>query len=351
MKICILVGSLTGGGAERVASILANNLYKNKYTVTMVNFEKRENEYYIDNKINRYFLGMNNSILKDLKLLNKFIKEIDADIYISIDVYLNILLGIAKKRNRIKVIMSERNNPRNVNIRKILKILRNLIYSIADAIVFQTEEAKNYFNKSVSKKGKVIINPIKPNLPQRNQNTENVIVAVGRLSKQKNYPLLLKVFKQFSDNHSDYKLVIFGEGEEENDIIELINKLNLYEKVFVKKFTNDLHNQIKNYKIYVLTSDYEGIPNSLIEAMGMGFPVIASDTPSGGTKCLINHGENGYLFKPGDSKSFYNFLTRLADNEELQMKFSTNAVCINDYLSEERIMNEWIDLIEQVLKR
>lgn len=349
MKICILVGSLSGGGAERVASILANKLFENKNDVFLINFEKKDNEYYINEKISRTFIE-HKSVFYDIWNLNRTIKKIDADIYISIDVYFNILIGLCKKINNIKVIMSERNDPQNVNISIPTKILRNICYKFSDAMVFQTKEAMEYFGTEISKKSVVIPNPIKSSLPRRVNNPENIIVAVGRLSKQKNYPLLLEVFSQIIAIRPTYKLVIYGEGEERENILQYILALNIEKKVELRNFSDDLHNQIKQYEIYVMTSNYEGIPNSLLEAMGMGFPVISSDTPSGGPKTLIKHGYNGLLFKPGDKKELYSLLLKIIDDKKLQNYFSNNALEVNKIYAEEVIAEKWINTIERLVK-
>ncbi|MFQ6862922.1 MAG: glycosyltransferase [Beduini sp.] len=348
MKICILIGSLRGGGAERMATILANSLKKQNHDVTLINFEKKEDEYLLESGISRYFLQHTN-IVNDILDLNKYIKQIEADIYISIDIYFNILAGFCKRINKIKVIMSERNDPRNVNIRTSIKLLRNISYKYADGIVFQTIEARNYFKKVFTVKSSVIPNPIKKDLPRRNSNCKNVIVAVGRLSKQKNYLLLLNVFEKISKKYPEYQLVIFGEGEEKTNIINHIRQLKLESKVHINNFTSELHDKIKDYKIYVLSSDYEGIPNSLLEALGMGFPVVASNTPSGGTKSLIDHSVNGFLFQPMNEEEFYKYLSQLIDDENLQKMFSKNALIVNDKFSEEIIVKQWVSFIEEIV--
>lgn len=348
MRVCILVGSLSGGGAERVASILANGLL-NRFEIHLVTMKKETNEYYTDNNIHRYVLKQDINFFNRIFEVRKLINTINAEVYVSFDIYFNILMGLVKLTKRIKLIMSERNDPFNVKISPVTKTLRNICYNFADSIVFQTIEAQSYFNNKIKDNGVVILNPIKPNLPTRIKNKSKVIVAVGRLTEQKNYPLLLNGFKDFSSLHTDFRLEIYGEGELEREIKELVKNLDLEGKVSLNAFNNNIHEIIKSYQIYVLTSNYEGMPNSLIEAMGMGFPVIASDTPSGGTRCIIKNKENGLLFKPGDQEGFTRCLEKLALDEELQNKISNNALGIKEKLSEKNILSDWIILIERVI--
>lgn len=113
---------------------------------------------------------------------------------------------------------------------------------------------------------------------------ENVIVAAGRLAPQKNFSLLIKAFARFNKHHPEYTLRIYGEGELREELTNLTNSLQIAEKVELPGRSVSLLQEMNSAAMFVLTSDYEGMPNVLLEAMCMGMPVISTDCPSGGRK-------------------------------------------------------------------
>ena len=248
-----------------------------------------------------------------------------------------------------KVVVSERNDPNVFNGRKIKKveeILRNILYGCSKNIVLQTVDTIECFPKRLHKKCVVIGNPIPNDLPSPGayDKREKTLLDIGRLIPSKNHQMLIKVFAKFYKNFSEYRLLIFGDGPEKNKLQKLITELHLQEKVVLKGFSDSIYEELKKGGIYVSTSITEGISNSLLEALAMGIPTVATDCPVGGARACIRDGENGFLIRVNDEEQLLDRLETIALDEQIQKKFSENSVKVRNYYSEESISKKWIDL-------
>ena len=257
----------------------------------------------------------------------------------------------AAKRICVPTILSERVDPKYLPQSKIHRFLRLLVYHICDGLVFQTIEVKQYFSKYIQKKSIVIQNPIMDdNLPIVNVNCfEKEIVAVGRLSIEKNYKLLIRAFAEL--NIPEYRLRIFGEGPLFNELSELIDSLEMKDKIILEGNVDRVVDSIQNSDIFVLSSNHEGMPNALIEAMAMGLACISTDFSSGGAKALITNNENGIIIPVDDLFSLKDAILNVVCNIDLKQKIKTNAVKIRETNSKERILPVWIEYIDTILQK
>lgn len=251
-----------------------------------------------------------------------------------------------------KVIISERADPNRLMKKRYGKPFIEKYYTRADAAVFQTEDAKSVYPEAISKKGTVIFNPLKDNLPQpyhgeRNKN----ITTFCRISNQKNLPLLVEAFSQVHSKHPDYTLRIIGDApnEEGREVLQAIDqqldKLNLKESVKLEPFMKNVHEAVIEDCMYVNSSDYEGISNAMLEAMAIGMPVVCTDCPIGGAKATINDGENGLLVPIRNAEALANAMNRVIEDKELADKLSHNASQIRDELSLDKITEKWMQLL------
>ncbi len=351
-NICFVIGVLSNGGAERVISILAKEFSELGYHVNIVTIYGDENDYIDEKEINVYPIvkRSKNKILKYFVRvigLRKAIKEIKPDVVISFVGIVNIYTVVASMFLRKQIILSERNdpyqNPENIVLRKI----RDIIYNFADKIVFQTEDAKKYFCKRIQNKGVVISNPIKPNLPcWKEKDADKVIITACRLSRQKNLPLLINAFSDLNKDHPDYKLKIFGIGSMKEDLERLIDSLNLNNKVELPGFSKKVHDEMSKATMFVISSDYEGISNSMLEALAMGMPVISTDSPVGGARMFIESGRNGILTKVGDRSGLYNAMKTILSDQQFALKLSSEARKVKTKISQDVIVKKWIRIIE-----
>lgn len=347
MKIIFVIVSLAGGGAERVISILANQFVKKGIDVTVMMTAGDEVAYPIEEKVHLLCIGGRSqgrlrARIKRIKKMRDFFKENSDSIIISFGPGTSFFTVLSILFMNNKLIISERNDPAICRH----KFIRNIVYSRAQTLVYQTKEAMMCFPEKLRKKGCVIPNPVSKNLPQPIfEQREKTIVAVGRLEPQKNHKMLIRAFAIFSQQFPEYKLYIYGQGDLERELTELAEALGVEETVILKGFVREAYEKIRNAGIYALSSDYEGISNSLLEAMAMGIPSISTDCPIGGSKLCIQSYENGILTPVGDEKTFAKALKEIAGDKELEAKLSRNASKIRNTYSEENIAVQWLEAI------
>ena len=348
-KILFISPSLSSGGSERVISILANNL-SYKYDVELCLVRDKVDCYEVDDKVNliRFKCKTSNKIIKIIKRLFFIRKEIKRnDIVISFMYDINFMTLIAGIGIKNKKIISERGNPIIENKKSFLiPLFRKLLYPLSDVIVFQTDQAMNWFSDKLKKKGVVIPNPINSTLYDYfSRKRRKVIVAVGRLTEQKNFPLLINAFEKISKKYPDFMLEIYGDGHLKSELASIVTKLNLSNRVIFKGYVNNIEEQIYDAYMYVSSSNYEGISNSMLEAMAMGIPSICTDCPVGGAKLVIKNNVNGILIPVGDEKALINAMDKLISDFDFARGISMKALELRKDYSIDKIVNMWVDIL------
>ncbi len=350
MKIVMVANSAADGGAERVAVMLANYFCKQGYDVTFAAVLLDMIGYPLDPGVHYEFCGneKGNKITKNFRRysnLYKLVKKVDADVVISFMTLENVFLPMKKGLYKI---YSMRSDPTRTFNSGYEKILRDHIYGKADCLVFQTKNIKDYFNKKIRDKGVIIGNPLIEGLPYWNaDNTSKTIVAAGRLTEAKNFSMLIDAFSLFLEKRPGYYLKIYGDGELRDKLQEQIDQKGIADNAILAGNVKNIHEIMAEAEVYVSSSDFEGISNSMLEALGIGVPVICTDVPSGGAREYVRDGVNGFLTNVGDSQMLCQKLLELCDNNELEKSFSKEAVKIRDELKIERICGMWEDLIKR----
>ena len=352
MKILFFIGALSEGGAERVISILANNLVRD-FDVEILKYYNSDNFYNIEKKVKITSVEENtnskNKIL-NIKWVREYFKN-NADLIISFLAVFNMYALVANICNDIPVIVADRNDPRYIPKNKILRFIRNRLYRKANAVVLQTKSNKEYFDSLIQKKSYVIYNPINMNSfvgKALNTSKEKIIVSVGRLEVQKNQIMLIEAFNEIRKKYDDYKLIIYGEGPYRKQLEDKINELNLSSYVLLPGNKKNIFDEISKAELFVLSSNYEGMPNALIEAMCLGLPCIS--TRVSGATDLIQDGVNGLLVDVGDTNDLTSKITRLIDDKEYAYKLANKAIEIIDILDVNVICDKWLEMINNVVK-
>ena len=346
-KIVVVTRNMVGDGAERVIAQLVNYFAAQKKQCTIVTLNDDEVFYRLDPSVSVLPVGekSGNKLLDKLlryRQVRKIVQQQKPDLVLSMPEEIGIYVLLALLGTGIPVYVSERNNPWVMPDVKVTRILRKLMYPFARGLIFQTEMAKSFFPASLQAKGVVLKNPVDPGrIPQQYTGAwETVIVAAGRLSPQKNIPLLLKAFARFSPGHPEFTLRIFGEGELRQELTELAASLNIGEKVELPGRSTALLEKMNSAAMFVLSSDYEGMPNVLLEAMCMGMPCVSTDCPSGGPRELIENGVNGLLVPVGDVEALHRAMERMAD-PVFAKKMADAAYGIREELTSRDVFVSW----------
>lgn len=356
LNVCFIVDQLSNGGSERVVSIISNRLSTIGYNVTIVMLHGNRRDYHVSKNITVKTIkySKNNKIksyFQRIFKLRKIFKDYNFDVIISFDVYNNIFTLLSSLFLNNKVVICERNDPNRYPQSPKMRSLRNIIYKLGRNFIFQTYDQRDYFNNLKMTNSCIISNPITSNLPVWDlKGTKKKIVSVGRLTEQKNILLQIEAMKDLKSKYEDLTLEIYGEGPLRETLENKILKDGLSNHVFLKGFSENVHKQILSARVYIITSDYEGISNSMIEALGIGIPVVSTDSPIGGARLFIENGYNGFLIKMNDQKSLINIISKLLDDDDLSREVSENAKRINNQISEDKIILEWENFLGVVME-
>ncbi|OWV14368.1 glycosyltransferase [Fibrobacter sp. UWB5] len=334
-RVLFILPTLTNGGAEKVASIIANALCT-KFAVDFLLLENDNKEcYFLNENIAIKNLGVRishrgNKFLTVCAFFRSFLKQyigvksalkiLKPDVVVSFLPKADLFAYLFKNKIGYKWISSERNDPtvRNAVERNVLEI----IYRRCDTFVCQSSVVARYYEKRRVKNCIVIPNPI-CNLEENkieNVPYDDYMVAVGRFNEQKNYSLLVNAYSDALKEMSfKTKLVIVGDGPLWDNIKALITEKNLLEKVILLGRKNNVNDYLKKAKFFVLTSNYEGMPNVLIEAMSAGLPVVSTDFFTGVARELISD-ENGVVVPVGDRLELKKALLKMVGKKEEELK-------------------------------
>lgn len=355
MNITFVTPGMNYGGAERVISLLSNQWVAMGHTVNLLIVgENPTCVYYLDEKINVRCIGglKGKPIISHFNLIKKIKKELvlfDTDIAISFMNDTCAYVAMALRGTKIPLFYSERNDPTRVNQRKIDKMYRKIVEKYAKGIVFQTDGAKSHYKKSVQNKSTVILNPFNmENLPSYNfEKRGEEIVSVGRLQPQKNQKLLVEAFSLIANDLPNYKLKIYGDGQLKEELQNQIDEYGLTEQIILMGAHKDIFDKISTASLFVLSSDFEGLPNTLIEAMCIGIPSVSTDCSPGGARELITDGENGFVVPCNDADKLANAMKKVLTDNELARKFSSAGKKIAERMECGKIAERWIEFINK----
>lgn len=356
--ICFFSGGVSrSGGTERVLSILANefvNIYKN---VIIINFigENNESFYKLDKRIkiiNLYQKRVNTLLyypLTIIKLISIF-KKNKIDIFIDVEVLLTFYSKLAISFFKIKHISWEHFNYYHDLGIKRRKWSRIIAGRYCDYIITLTNEDKNYYLNNLKIKNNIeyIYNPNpfeKIKNINFNKNTK-IVIAIGRLNYQKNFSELLKIWYEIESKNSDWLLKIIGSGEEKEKLEKEKNKLGLKKIEFIEN-TNKIEKYYKEAELYLMTSIFEGLPMTLIEAQGFGIPIVSYDCKTG-PKDIVKNNETGFLIQNQNRKEFINKVNLLMNNKKLRIKFSERSKINSFNFKLNTIIKKWENILEKI---
>lgn len=361
-RIALFISSLQKGGSERVMVNLAEYFHEQKYEVILVTQYKKENEYDILPQIRRVYSEPSEEELQGGRIHN-FKARFRALRSIWVNYKPDVILAFLGKNNMMailtaaflpsRVVVSVRGEPTMEYAGKFQQLLAKWLFRYADGVVLQTERAKDFFPKAVRRKAVIMSNPLNPDFLNKSISTEvekeNLIVAAGRLDENKNHAMLIHAFAKIASEFPNTKVIIYGEGESRSELEALCREKELQDRILLPGSVSDVASHIIKAKIFVLTSNTEGMPNSVMEAMAMGLPVISTDCPCGGPAMLIQNGENGVLVPVGDAYALADAMRRILTDEEFAAKLGENAIRIREDLAPWKVNKEWENYLAKIV--
>ena len=364
-KIVFHLNCLEHGGAERVVSTLANQMAQEGYEVIVATQWQGEEEYPLNDNVRRVHVGLLDSdsnrsriakVLRRIIYLRKFILAENPDVTIAFArkaLYRALMATLFTKQ---KVIIAVRSDPAGGYSTLVSKIQTFLLFPYASGAVFQTEGQRDFFPKYIGKKSTIILNPINDKYVEADmpQMREKVVVHSGRIVDFKNQDMLIRAFINVHKKHPDFILKLYGgdSGDGTWELLEnTIAEFGAGEYVKLMGNSNCLEKDLVNASLFAFSSDNEGLPNALLEAMALGLPVVATDCPCGGPATVIRHGENGLLIPVGDMRAMEESINRLIEEPELADNIAREAKKISNELNSSSIVNQWCDYINQVIAR
>lgn len=354
VKVLLVIPSLGAGGAERVISGLANDwCHKNRCEVEVVVLSNSPDFYQMDERIKIHRLGYRGgqwwggkivSLISVLFGLRCLMRSISPDVCMSFIRESNIITILASRWLQLKVVISERDSSKAV-VSQIYRLLRKKLYPLADGLIVQTEDYKDFILKEVGLVNlKVIPNPVR-NIKCEIGNREKIIINVGRLIEEKGQEYLLRAFS-LCKYAEDWKLVILGDGILKDSLICKANELGLMERVTFLGQTRDVDQWLCRSSIFAFTSISEGFPNALAEAMSASLACVSFSCVAGPRDLIVN-GLNGYLVDVGDIAAFAKCIDELIQSVVLRSEFGLQAKITSEKLDFAYISKEYFDFLQR----
>ncbi len=353
-----------GGGAERVAALLCNYWVEQGNDVTLMpTFSGRGECFYpLDRRIRLIYLAdrVGNrryecNKTRRFMALRKSIRELRPDVVVSFLAQVNVAALLASWGLRIPVVISERTYPPAMPLGIGLELLRKIAYPWAATVVVQTQRGLQWLEECCpNTQGRVIPNPVVYPLPcsepvvdpvSEVSGNRRVALAVGRLGEEKGFDHLLVAFGVLASQNSEWDLVILGDGSERQNLERQRDSLGLMGRVHLPGQVGNPGDWYVRADLYVMSSRFEGFPNTLLEAMAHGLPAVSFDCETGPAD-IIRHGIDGYLVPPSEgANGLARAMETLMRDGAMRQRMGKEALAVRDRFSAQRIMAEWDEVL------
>jgi glycosyltransferase involved in cell wall biosynthesis len=381
MRITLVISTLSGGGAERVATNMANYWAAKGWEVTILTTSSGSESscYDLHPRVNHLCLGSprfkylptTSQAIAPLINLIKGCSQTERAVLAPQATYLLKLRGailstrpeaVISYMDRtntyvlaatlgagVPVMATEHCDPSLNYLGEVWEMLRRRLYPQASCVTALTEESLGYFSSVVGMRGRIIPNALTPppdsasgeTLQQRNGKT---LMAMGRLSPEKGFDLLLDAFAIVAQKHPDWKLEILGEGASRPYLESCVRNLKLTERVRMPGFTRRPYDALRRADLFALSSLCEGFSNVLLEAMACGVAAVSFDCPSG-PRHIIRNGIDGMLVAARDVQAMAAALDHLMGDETERRRLATKAPEVIERFGMEKVMGMWEELI------
>ncbi|MBP90718.1 MAG: group 1 glycosyl transferase [Planctomycetaceae bacterium] len=366
MKLTLLIHSLDGGGAEKTFAQMANYWTKAGHDVTLITLDRRESSrYHVSDQVVWRELDLmttSHSLWEAIRhnrqrvrAIREAIVQADGDIVISFTDIVNVLTLLACRRLKQPVIICERTDPRIHRIGRVWAWLRRRTYKQSAAIVVQTAPIREFLTSMAAGVPiHVVRNCIWPDsLPEETrplQQRSKQVAAMGRLSYEKGFDLLIEAFSRIANEHPEWSLRIIGDGPLRDALQSQIDQAGLLQRVELVGWSDNPSRILADSQVFVLSSQYEGFPNALLEAMACGTPAISFDCESG-PRDIIRHEVDGLLVPAGDVDALADGIFRLIADASDRTRLADRALEVRQRFSIDRFFSDWDDILDSVRER
>lgn len=355
MKYLFVISTLSKGGAEKVVSVLSSALANLGQDVCILAYHADKDEYFVDEKVKIIRFAKNaseyqqSSRIKRILFIRKTVKEERPDFVIPFMFHAALATEIATMGMKVNVFHSIRNNPAVFPPSKRDRLIRNWMVARAKCTFTQNDSQKLYFDRRIRYKIHVLFNPVDDrlfNVRHNLQKEDFVFCTAGRLAGQKNFNLLIRSFILAFDKEENVKLVIYGDGYLKEQLQRIIDEEDYASKIILPGRTHNMADAYAKADAFVLSSDFEGMPNALMEAMAAGVPSISTNCPTGPADLIDDH-VNGILVPIRNQEALAAAMRNVYEDKHLREKLSVlGRKKIREICSAEKIARQMMEICE-----
>lgn len=364
-RIVFHLNCLEQGGAERVVTNLSAQFAKEDYEVIIATEWEAENEFVLDPKVKRIHVGLTTEDEKRsrigkyfarIKNLKEMLLREKPDLLIAFAHKANYRSLMATLHLDIPVLISVRTDPVGHYDAWFDKLLIPWLYPKIAGCVFQTEGQRDFFAKNIQEKSRIILNPINDKYIGRTPvpHRRKVVAHVGRLVDFKNQPMLIRGFAEVHKKYPEYQLEIYG-GDSFDGTKEILEncmkECGVEDSVHLMGASDDLARATEDAAFFAFTSDWEGLPNALMEAMALGLPSIATDCPCGGPRTIMKDGENGLLIPIKNQEALEKAMCTMIENPDMAERLGNQARKLGEIANSHAIFLQWKDYVNELCRK
>jgi len=389
-RITFVIGNLACGGIQRVTVWLAQGLMARGYAVSVITLATADTDFFtLSPGVTRLSVGLRGRtpsglwklpslMMKRQKRLRALIESTAPDAVIARAPMAAVQTALAMGRHHWPLIVTEhgdkplrqKSRPREAWRKWLWYKLRRVAYWRATKLVSVCAAVDEAFGWVPKDRRVVIHNPCRTEAsgavsdPSPDLGADNHwIVSTGRLSHAKGHDVLLEAFASIAERFPEWELVILGDGELRDELIQRAWRLNLHSRVVFAGAVDDPASFLARAELFALASRYEGFPNAHIEALSLGVPVVATDCPTrpatagrigparGGVHELVEHGVTGLLVPPEDPAAFAVALATMLGDEKKRNQMAANALGVREKFAPDKTLDAWERVIESAVKR
>lgn len=331
-KVLFVLQKISDGGAERVATVLCNELCKMDLDVTLLVYFPTKGEYPVNSQIKKIYLKKTEpeyrslSFFQKLKDIRDVLKKERADYFVPFLYFVGVHVQLASIGLHGKVIQTVRNDPKSVPQSRKERLIRDVIYCFMWKGFVQNKRQLEYFPSYIRKKMTILPNPVSEEFLKNNPTRENngLIVSVGRLNEQKNFEMLIRVARILKCKNYRFQIEIYGEGSLRETLQKQIIEYKVEDCCKLCGRTEDVPAVLSKASVFVMTSSYEGMPNALMEAMASGLPCVSTNCPTGPNELIVD-GVNGYLIEINDDEKCAQRIIQILSDRDVSLSIGEHA--------------------------